>query len=105
MRFKRLFLGFLVSGIAFILLGLYLGTIHFAGSYACQIPELQLDNIQYWLTPCLIGRTSLLFIRIGISLLVVALIIGLTGYFSGKRRKVLLSKSNLSSQQSLALAI
>ena len=103
MKYVKLFVGFLAAGIACILGSFYVRTIEIAGlTYSCprdstgQLPT----NIGSWLTPCYIGETALLMIRVGVALLIVALIIGLYGYFSD-RKNVKLAKIEPSSQLSL----
>ena len=86
MKYVKLFVGFLVAGIAFILVSFYIRTLKFAGIYNCPpSPALLASDVRFWLTPCYIGQTALLLFWVGVALLIVALIIGLYGYFSGRK--------------------
>ncbi len=94
MKYVKLFVGFLTAGIAFILASFYIRTIEISVlTYSCprdstgQLPT----NIGLWLTPCYIGETALLLIWVGVALFIVALVIGLYGYFSS-RKNVLRAK-------------
>lgn len=85
MRFKKLFLGFLASGIAFILVGFYILTLKFVGVYNCPLlPAFQID-VRSWFTACDHTQAGFQLIWVGIALLMVALIIGLYGYLSDRK--------------------
>jgi hypothetical protein len=86
MKYPKLFVGFLTAGITCILASFYLRTIKFEGVYNCPALTGQLPtNIRLWLTPCYIGETANLLFQVGVALLIVALIIGLYGYFSDRK--------------------
>ncbi|MHB8700918.1 MAG: hypothetical protein ACYC7D_07870 [Nitrososphaerales archaeon] len=86
MKYVKLFVGFLIAGIVCILASFYIRTIKFEGGYACAALTGQLPtNIRLWLSACYHFLTALLLFRVGVALLIVALIIGLYGYFSDRK--------------------
>ncbi|HVB11916.1 MAG TPA: hypothetical protein VNE86_02190 [Nitrososphaerales archaeon] len=83
MKYVKLFVGFLAAGIAFILAGFYIRTLPVNAfdpnfCYQCGLtpntPNLHLTF-----------DVGTLVIGIGVALLIVALVIGLYGYFSDRK--------------------
>ena len=99
MKYVKLFVGFLAAGIACILGSFYIRTLN-VGVVWCPINARLPSDIALWLTPCYIGQTAVLLFWVGVAFLIVALVIGLYGYFSD-RKNVKLAKIEPSSQLSL----
>ncbi|MDG6905680.1 MAG: hypothetical protein JRN20_07850 [Nitrososphaerota archaeon] len=88
MKYRRLFIGFLVADVAILLFDLYLRSIPIpTGIYMCPaITGFLSPDVFLWTTPCFIHQTIAFFDLVTFVLLIFTVIVGVLAIFERRKK-------------------